>query len=299
LKKLEFRDLEDYEVFKYSYEILRRKSQVEADNEGKSHNNKIKALKFNLTDKNIKEHAVIIDALTSGINVLTDIIHLSKGQFIDCPFVQQIEIACDGPCNHIKSERICDILGIDKSNLCYFNFYRHSFKKSRSYTQELLHYGHPGEIKILVNKKMFEVSRNIFEIRLKIQDEWSSWHGIAGEFIISRNYRFGPGGIVDVYNSMDTNEIAKFVTNYQIRYCGVLLSDLMMPKVLFRVFKDPFNSEIRKIIDPVTFQILFDSQIIQEASSEKSDKLWSDFESRYRAKRIVEVMQLGDDPTEE
>jgi hypothetical protein len=61
-----------------------------------------------------------------------------------------------------------------------------------------------------------------------------------------------------------------------------MTSDLMKPNTLPRIINDPFNNGIRKIIDPTTFQILFDSQIIQEVPSDKSYEIWREFEDRYR-----------------
>ena len=70
--------------------------------------------------------------------------------------------------------------------------------------------------------------------------------------------------------------------NFQMRYSGYRVKELFQANILYRIIDDPFNTNIRKIIDPTTFHILFDSQIIQETSSDESYEIWKEFEKRYR-----------------
>jgi hypothetical protein len=247
--------------------------------------NKINFLLFDFTTENLNAHEVWKENMTSGRNVIKDIIQFENGEFSDSPFVQLIEIACDGldNYNHVKDEQISNILGIDKENLCNYQMYTNTFKNSRSYTRGMRR---SGDIIIWANKAMFEQTfkqTNIFEIRYyQNEEKWSSWQAITGKFIVAQEYRFGPGGVAEVYSPMATREIANFKGNFQIRYSGSMTSDLMKPNTLPRIINDPFNNGIRKIIDPTTFQILFDSQIIQEVPSDKSYEVWRDFEERYR-----------------
>lgn len=242
--------------------------------------NKITALMFDFTTDNLNAHEVWKENMTSGRNVLNDIIQFEKGEFSDSPFVQSIEIATDDSYNLVKDGQMSNILKIDKENLCNYQMYTNTFKKSRSYTKGM---GTSKGIIILANKAMFEQTKHIFEIRyIKNDKKWSPWHAITGKFIVAHVYRFGPGGIAEVYSPMATREIENFTQNFQIRYSGSMTHELMKSNTLPRIVNDPHNDDIRKIIDPTTFQILFDSQIIQEVPSDKSYEVWRKFEERYR-----------------
>lgn len=243
---------------------------------------KITALLFDFKKENLDAHEAAKVNMTSGKNVLKDLIQFEDGEFSESSFVQLIEIACDIPYNHIPNEQMSNILGIDKNNLCFYRIYTYSIKNSRSYTMGYLSRGAPGQLMILANKAMFEKAIPIFEIRFKRNDKWSSWQAIAGKFLVVQNYSSGPGGIAEVYSSMTEREIEDFRQNFQVRYSGSIVSELVMPNKLPRIINDPSSSDIRKIIDPNTFQILFDSQIMQVVSSDESYGIWRKFEDRYR-----------------
>ncbi|NLP52032.1 hypothetical protein [Bacillus sp. RO1] len=241
----------------------------------------ITALLFDFTTDNLDAHEIWKENMTSGRNVLNDIIQFENGEFSDTPFVRSIEIACYDCFNHIKDEQMSNILKIDKENLCNYEMYNTTYRKSRSFTRNMQSLG--DKIIILANKSMVEQTKHIFEIRYKENEEkWSSWQAIAGKFIVTQEYRFGPGGVAQVYSPLAAKQIANFKQKFEIRYSGSILLDMGEPNTLTRIINDPFNNGIRKIIDPTTFQILFDSQIIQEVPSEKSDEIWRNFEERYR-----------------
>lgn len=241
----------------------------------------VNVLLFDFTRENLDEHEEAKVNLTSGKNVLEDLIQFEDGEFCESPFVQCIQIPTDDPYNQIPDEQMSDILGIEKNNLLYYRIFITSFKKSYSFTHGYLDEG-ARDIKILANKKMIEENFPIFEIRYKVGEKWSSWQAIAGKFIVAHDYRFGPGGVREVYSSITEREISIIKQNFQIRYSGNTVNEILEPNTLYRIINDPFDSVIRKIIDPSTFQILFDSQLIQEVSSEKSFVIWRKFEERYR-----------------
>ncbi|MEC5424307.1 hypothetical protein QGM71_12475 [Virgibacillus sp. C22-A2] len=245
---------------------------------------KIKVLLFDLTEDNLIVHQAINSNIISGRNILKDSIQFKNGEFSDTPFVKLIEIEYESAINNtVKDVQMSKILGIDESNLCFYHFYYHTYKRFRSFTRKELSSGYPGEFIILTNKAMFEKANSIpiFEIRFKKNEKWSSWQAIAGKFIVAQNYIFGPGGVAEVYSSMTEKVIETFGQDFQIRYGGRSVSELGMINSLHRIINDPFHSDIRKIIDPFTFQILLDSQLIQELSSEKSIEVWRNFEERY------------------
>ncbi len=244
---------------------------------------KIRALLFDFTRNNLDADELAKINMTSGRNVLNDVIQFEDGEFSDSPFVQLIEIECEiGSHDIVRNEQMSNILGINKNNLYFYCIYTRAFKGACSFTMNCLSKGSPGALNILANKSMFERAVSIFEIRFKNRGEWSAWQAIAGKFIVAQNYRFGSGGIAEAYSSMTEREIEIFKLNFQIRYSGSIISEMIMPNTLPRIMNDPFNSDIRKIIDPNTFEILFDSQIIQEISSEKSCEVWRKFEERYK-----------------
>ncbi|MDN4605904.1 hypothetical protein [Sporosarcina highlanderae] len=241
---------------------------------------KIKALLFDFTEDNLNVHQASKADIISGRNILKDGIQIINGEFSDTPFVQIIEIDSFVP-DKVENVQMSNILGIDESELCVYSIYSRTFKESRSFTRGELSSGYPGDFTILTNKAMFEKANPIFEIRFKKNEKWSSWQAIAGKFIVAQNYKFGPGGIAEVYSSMSEKVIETFSHDFQIRYSGSGVSEFGMVNSLHRIIKDPIHSDIRKIIDPFTFQILFDSQLIQELSSEKSIEAWRKFEERY------------------
>ncbi|WP_322421617.1 hypothetical protein [Jeotgalibacillus haloalkalitolerans] len=242
----------------------------------------IKALMFDFTRDNLNAYEVDKAMLTSGENLLSDIMQFESMKYIESPFTRLIDIECDYANNLIKDEKMSTILGIDKENLFHYYFFDRINKKSHSSTKTYLSAGHPGEFSILASKTMLEAGDPIFEIRFKLEEKWSSWQAIAGKFIVAQNYRFGPGGVAEVYHSMTEKEIESFKQTFQIRYSGSIRLALNMPDTLRRMINDPFDRDIRKLIDPHTFQILFDSQLMHEFSSEKSQEIWSKFETRYR-----------------
>jgi|GEM_PF-2944252 len=238
---------------------------------------KIKALMFNLSSENLDLHKKLTLNMLSGNNVLTDIIQFESGEFVDSPFVQHIEIPARDEYNFIKNEDMSSILCIDDDDLLYYKFFKQKIMNSRLSTV-----GGIGGFKILLDKSMFEREKHVYEIRYRHGDTWTSWQAIAGKFIVAQEYRFGPGGIAEVYNSMNVNEVEAFKDEFQIRYCGKLFEEMVLSNALHRIYNDPYNNEIRKIIDPSTYQILFDSQMMQDFSREKISKIWLDFDERYR-----------------
>ncbi|KYG27734.1 hypothetical protein [Alkalihalobacillus trypoxylicola] len=250
---------------------------------------KIKALLFDFTKDHLAAHEAGKVHMTSGENVLKDImIQFENGECSDSPFVELIEIEPKaGSYDLIRNEQMSHIIGIDEHNLCFYPIYTRTFKKNRSFTRALLSKGARGEFMILANNEMFEGVNPVFEIRFKYYDnraeqwKWSSWQAIAGKFIVAQTYKFGPGGIAEVYSSLTEKEIETFKQDFQIRYSGSSIVELGIENSLPRIMNDPFNGDFRKVIDPNTFQILFDSQIIQEVSSEKSYEIWKSFEERY------------------
>ncbi|GAF66070.1 hypothetical protein BTS2_2970 [Bacillus sp. TS-2] len=252
---------------------------------------KIKALLFDFTKDHLAAHEAGKVHMTSGENVLKDImIQFENGECSDSPLVELIELEPEPESSRydiVRNEQMSHIMGIDEHNLCSYPIYDHIFIKSRSYTRALLSKGARGEFMILANKEMFEGVNPIFEIRYKYLDnkasqwKWSSWHAIAGKFIVAQTFNVGPGGIAEVYSSITEKEIETFKQDFQIRYSGSSIVELAIENSLTRIMNDPFNGDFRKVIDPNTFQILFDSQIIQEVSSEKSYEIWKSFEERY------------------
>ncbi|TXC81569.1 hypothetical protein FS935_21945 [Metabacillus litoralis] len=247
----------------------------------------IKALLFDFSKENLDVDIDDKFNITLGNNILNDILRFEKGNFIDNPFVQLTEIECElDSHNFVSNEKMSNILGIDKSSICFYQIYTHFFR--RMYLSTIGKSPATFQVKfiILAYKEMFEKAEPIFDIRFKsyVDDEekWSSWQAIAGKFIVAQEYRFGPGGIAEVYNSMTEKEIENFKQNFQIRYSGSIVSELGMPNTLPRIINDPFSSDLIKIIDPNTFQILFDSQILRGSSSEESGELWQIFDERYR-----------------
>lgn len=82
-------------------------SGIHEENLGESnYAKKINALLFNFTKDNLDAHEATKENMTSGRNVLKDIIQFENGEFSDSPFVQLIEIACDGPYNHVNDEQM-------------------------------------------------------------------------------------------------------------------------------------------------------------------------------------------------
>lgn len=241
---------------------------------------KITALLFDFTGNNLYAHEAAKVSMTSGKNVLKDLIQFEDGEFSESPFVQLIEIACDQPYNSIRDEQISTILGIDKNNLCFYQIYTYYFKNNISFTRDLS-IGDVGKPIILANKAMLEVANPIFEIRSKINEKWSSWQAITGRFIVAQKHRGVKAGVKGIYSPMTERDIESFKQNFQLRYSGSRILELGKPNALLRIKNDPSNSDIRKVIDPKTFQILFDSQIIQAVSSDESYELWRKFEERY------------------
>jgi hypothetical protein len=242
---------------------------------------KVNTLLFDFTKDNLEAHEIYKENMISGSNVLEDIIQYKNGEFSDSFFVKLIEVECDDNDNYIKDEKMGNILGIDEKNLCFYQIYTCTFNQHSSFTRGYLNDGKIGEFKILSNKVMFE--RNpIFELRFKIREKWSAWHAIAGKFIVAQNYNMGPGGIAGLYSSITKEEIETFKQSFQIRYSGSLIPEILKSNTLHRIINDPFDSSIRKIIDPATSHILFDSQVIHEVSSDKSFEIWRKFEERYR-----------------
>lgn len=241
---------------------------------------KIKCLLFNLSSANLVAHEEFKEKVMSGCNILTEIIRFENGKFVDSPFVQQMEIPTRDEYNLIKNEDMSNILGIDDHNLLYYEFFKQRFMSSTSGTLGNLMGG--SGFKILLDKLMFKGERYVYEIRFRYRENWTSWQAIAGKFIVLQEYGFGPGGIAEVYSSMSAKEVEAFKDDFQIRYCGCLIEEMVLSDSLQRIYNDPCNSDIRKIIDPSTYQILFDSQLIQEFSGEDISKIWFDFENRYR-----------------
>lgn len=244
---------------------------------------KVTAMLFDLTQGNLDTHEASKITMTSGSNIINDIIQLNNNEFIHSPFAQLIEIECElDSYDHVTNKTMSNILGIDENNLLFYNFYKHVFTKNRLFTSEFRPSMWITKLFFLANKEMFKKADPIFDIRFKNDDgKWSSWQAIAGKFIVAQENKFGPGGIASVYSPITEKEIEGFKSKFQIRYSGSIIYELVMPNTLPRIIKDPINSDIRKIIDPNTYQILFDSQIIQEVSSEKSYEVWRGFEERY------------------
>lgn len=238
--------------------------------------NTIKALLFDFTKENLDTYNTDKINMTSGNDVLNDIIQFENGNFIDSPFVQLIDIEYESDEYYIiRNEEMCKVLEIDKNNFFYYGIYARRLKKTGIYTSRL----RINSFEIIANKEMFEGTvAPIFEIRAN--HEMTSWQAIAGKFIVIRESI--PSGIAEVYNPITKYAIEMFKQDFQIRYSGSKILDIGVHNPLPRINKDPFNSNIIKIIDPSTFQISFDSQIIQENSSEKSSEIWKRFEERYR-----------------
>jgi len=248
---------------------------------------KIRALLFDFTKDNLDAHEALKVNITSGVNILEDLIRFQNGEFKDSPFVRLFEIEGDSSyieyarTIHIKDEHLSNILGIDKNNLCFYHFYNYYFLKLGTFMKGKT----SRELTILANKEMFKgVNIPIFEIRTRMvfhgEEKWSSWQAIAGKFIVIGNS--GPSGLAEVYSSMTKKEIEAFKQDFQIRYSGSIVLEMGMGNSLTRIINDPLNSEIRKIIDPYNFHILFDSQIIKEVSRERSFGYWKIFEERYK-----------------
>jgi len=73
----------------------------------------VNVLLFDFTRENLDEHEEAKVNLTSGKNVLEDLIQFEDGEFCESPFVQCIQIPTDDPYNQIPDEQMSDILGID------------------------------------------------------------------------------------------------------------------------------------------------------------------------------------------
>lgn len=239
-------------------------------------------LLFDLTYDNLKANEADKENITSGRNILKDIIKFINSKFSDSNFVKSIKIECNDLHHTIKNEEMSNILGMSENNLCFYRVYNYSLKREYSKTTAYLNTGKIGEYKIIANEKMFEGTEPIFEIRYKIEDKWSSWQGIAGKFILAKNSEWGPSGIAGRYSSITEEEIEIIKQKFQIRYSGSIVGEFVKKNTLPRIINDPFYSDIRKVIDPTTFHILFDSLVIQEVPNDKSYEIWMKFQERYR-----------------
>ncbi len=246
--------------------------------------NKITALMFDLTKANMIKHHENFETMTLSRNVLNDIINVSNDLFIESPFAYQIEMTSEDLHGYVDTGELSNILGIGKDDLDSYHIFSKHYKKLGLFTLQHLNRSSSGDFIFWANHKMFEQNDPIFEIRYKISETWSSWHAIAGKFIVAMYYKYGPGGIANVYSPMNTRDISNFKSSFELRYCGELIPNMDLTDMMHRVNNDPFNANMRKIIEPITFQILLDSQIIHDISSEDSYKTWLDFEKRYTSK---------------
>ncbi|AIY05690.1 hypothetical protein Plano_1725 [Planococcus sp. PAMC 21323] len=236
----------------------------------------IKALLFDFTKENLEAHVADKINMTSGNNILNDIIQFEDEKLIDNPFAKLIDI--DYESNHgywgISNEQMSKVLEIDNNNVCHYEIYRRSrlFSVIQKVALDPI---------IIVNKEMFqETNVPIFEIKF-IKDETISWQAIAGKFILIHGST--PRGIIGIYNPIRKFSIEEFKQDFQIRFSGVTMNRLDESiKHPPRIHKDPFSSDVLKIIDPSTSQILFNSQITKYNSSEKSYEIWQKFDERYR-----------------
>ncbi|NRG28238.1 hypothetical protein HRF69_14030 [Bacillus circulans] len=239
----------------------------------------IKALLFDFTKENLEAHIEENINMTSGNNILNDIIQFKNENFIDNPFVKLIDIEFESDYGYfISDEQMSKVLGIDNNNIFRYAIYGRKLSRNKSTSMSVTV---PLDPLIIANKAMFEESYNpIFEIKIN-NKEMSSWQAIAGKFILIHGSI--PGGVAEVYNPIRKASIESFERNFQIRFSGVTIQSLVaLDNPLHRICKDPFSSDLIKIIDPSTYQILFDSHIIKENSSEKSREIWQKFDERYR-----------------
>ncbi|MFT8322391.1 MAG: hypothetical protein ABF649_15975 [Bacillus sp. (in: firmicutes)] len=240
----------------------------------------IKALLFDFTKENLEAHIEEKINMTSENNILNDIIQFKNENFIDNPFVKLIDIEYESVHHYysISDEQMSKVLEIDNNNIFYYKISRRKLSKNKSWSVTSTV---PLDPLIIANKEMFEENFNpIFEIKLN-NNEMSSWQAIAGKFIVIHGSI--PGGVAGIYNPIRKASIESFKRNFQIRFSGVTIQSLdASNNPLHRICKDPFSSDLIKIIDPSTYQILFDSHIIKENSSEKSREIWQKFDERYR-----------------
>ncbi|MGG0717667.1 hypothetical protein ABE096_08725 [Robertmurraya massiliosenegalensis] len=244
---------------------------------------KITALLFDFTIDNLNAHEDWKEIMISGRNVLDDIIRFKEDEFCNSPLVQLIEIETESDSYKIiRNESMCNILGINNNNLCLYQNYSQQIRRRKiSFTRPSNPRVLSDKFAILANKEMFEGTFPIFEIRLRRAEKWSVWQAIAGKFIFIMEFPY-PGGIAEIYRSIDNRQIENLKGNIEIRYSGISLQEVCSPFVLPRIVEDPFCCDLRKIIDPNTFHILFDSQIIHDFPGEKYNNAWKVFEERYR-----------------
>lgn len=240
----------------------------------------IKALLFDFTKENLEAHIEEKINMTSGNNILNDIIQFENEDFIDNPFVKLIDIECESVHYYstISNEQMSKVLEIDNNNIYYYEIYKRKLSEGKS---RFLVSRVPLDPLIIANKEMFEGNFvPIFEIKFN-NEKMSSWQAIAGKFIVICGSI--PRGVAGVYNPIRKVSIEYFKREFQIRFSGNTIYTIGESiNTLHRISKDPFSSDLIKIIDPSTSQILFDSQIIKENSSEKSREIWQEFDQRYR-----------------
>lgn len=243
----------------------------------------IKALLFDFTKENLEAHVADKINMTSGNNIVNDIIQFEDEKLIDNPFVKLIDVEYES--NHgyygISNEQMSKVLEIDNNNVCHYEIYKRSLPKSKRFSVVQRVSLDPNPI-IIANKEMFEENIvPIFEIQF-IQDETTSWQAIAGKFILIHGSI--PRGVIGIYNPISKHSIEYFKQDFQIRFSGEKIDAIIGESMnhLPRIYKDPFISDLIKIIDPSTSQILFDSQIIKYNSSEKNREIWQKFDERYR-----------------
>lgn len=250
-------------------------------------NEKIEFLLIDLTHKKINSYLDHEPKITSGKDILKDIIKFENGKLQESPFVQIIELdhsAYSDKNLYLGEEQMSSNLNVKKDNLHIHHLRTYNFFETRLKNQVV---PNPERFLIFTDKNMvYKSSNSVFEIRTKINglygDSWSPWHAISGKFIIAQNVMYGPNGIVGKYNDLNEERIKIFNQIFQIRYSGESVVQIEMADELPRISSDPCNSKIKKIIDPYTFQILFDSTPLYKLSVEESFKTWQDFEKRYR-----------------
>ncbi|MCM3612684.1 hypothetical protein M4S82_15670 [Planococcus sp. MERTA32b] len=238
----------------------------------------IKALLFDFTKENLEAHIAENINMTSGNNIVNDIIQFENEKFIDNPFVKLIDIEYESVHDEygISNEQMSKVLEIDNNNICFYEIHNRKLSKDKRRC-------HASTVAldplIIANKEMFEeVNAPIFEI--KYRNEMSSWQAIAGKFILIHGNT--PGGLLGIYNPIRKSSIENFFKrDFQIRFSGNKISTIAINH-LHRICNDPFSSDLIKIIDPSTSQILFDSQLMKDNSSEKSGEIWRKFDERYR-----------------
>lgn len=144
----------------------------------------------------------------------------------------------------------------------------------------------PDGLNFLVEKEAFfkETPEKIpvFEIRYQQPNEkWTFWQAIPAEFIIMANYKWETQGVVGLYSAFEKRDKENLKNHFQIRFSGYAQKNITLETPFVRIFGDPTDESIFKVVDPKTQQILWDSLGNPNFTHEQREKSWQAFAKKY------------------